>query len=92
MPMRSRFYKRSLAILEKELGPDHANVAISLNNLALLYDKQGRYTDAEPLYKRSLAIFEKSAGSRSSQRRPFAEKSGGALPRPGPLCGCGATD
>jgi Tetratricopeptide repeat len=28
---------------------------MSLNNLALLYDKQGRYTDAELLYKRSTA-------------------------------------
>ncbi len=30
-------YKRSLAIVEKALGPDHPNVATSLNNLALLY-------------------------------------------------------
>ena len=51
-----------MATLEKKLGPDHANVAISLNNLAQLYDKQGRYTDAEPLYKRSLAIFERVLG------------------------------
>ena len=34
----------------------------SLNNLALLYDKQGRYTEAELLYKRSLAIFERVLG------------------------------
>jgi tetratricopeptide (TPR) repeat protein len=30
-------FKRSLAILEKALGPDHPDVASSLNNLALLY-------------------------------------------------------
>jgi hypothetical protein len=29
-----------------------------LNNLGLLYLKQGRYADAELLYKRSLAIWE----------------------------------
>ena len=34
----------------------------SLNNLAALYDDQGRYADAEPLYKRSLAIREKALG------------------------------
>ena len=30
-------YKRSLAICEKALGPDHPDVATSLNNLAVLY-------------------------------------------------------
>ena len=44
------------------LGPDHPNVAPSLNNLAALYRAQGRYADAEPLYKRSLAIREKELG------------------------------
>ena len=55
-------YKRSLAILEKALGPEHPDVAQSLNNLAELYRQQGRYADAEPLYKRSLAIREKALG------------------------------
>ncbi|MGA8615192.1 MAG: CHAT domain-containing tetratricopeptide repeat protein, partial [Xanthobacteraceae bacterium] len=34
----------------------------ALNNLAMLYDKQGRHAEAEPLYKRSLAIREKAFG------------------------------
>ena len=34
----------------------------SLNNLARLYDDQGRYAEAEPLYKRALAIREKALG------------------------------
>ncbi len=55
-------YKRSLAIWEKALGPDHPDVALSLNNLALLYRTQGQYAEAEPLYKRSLAIWEKALG------------------------------
>ena len=33
-----------------------------LTNLAFLYSKQGRYSDAEPLYKRALAINEKGLG------------------------------
>ena len=37
-------------------------MAISLNNLAVLYSNQGKYNDAEPLYKRSLAIDEKALG------------------------------
>ena len=35
---------------------------MSLNNLAGLYEVQGRYTDAEPLYKRALTIAEKALG------------------------------
>ncbi len=35
---------------------------MSLNNLAGLYDDQGRYAEAEPLYKRSLVIREKVLG------------------------------
>ena len=54
--------KRSLAIREKALGPDHPDVGTSLSNLAVLYQSQGRYADAEPLYKRSLAIREKALG------------------------------
>ncbi|MFV9692032.1 MAG: tetratricopeptide repeat protein [Desulfobacteria bacterium] len=54
--------RRSLMINEKALGRDHPDVAISLNNLALLYDAQGKYSEAEPSHKRSLAIREKVLG------------------------------
>ncbi len=37
-------------------------MATSLNNLAALYQDQGRYAEAEPLYQRSLAIMEKALG------------------------------
>jgi tetratricopeptide (TPR) repeat protein len=53
---------RSLEIREKALGPEHPNLATSLNNLAVLYRAQGKYAEAEPLYKRSLAIMEKALG------------------------------
>jgi tetratricopeptide (TPR) repeat protein len=29
---------------------------VSLNNLAALYDSQGRYTEAEPLYREAINI------------------------------------
>ena len=48
--------------MEKALGPNSPNVATSLNNLANLYQAQGRYADAETLYKQSLAIGEKVFG------------------------------
>eukprot|EP00752_Nemacystus_decipiens_P017370 g15565.t2 len=55
-------YERSLAIREKVLGPDHPDVASSLNNLAGLLFSLGNYDDAKPLYERSLAIHEKVLG------------------------------
>jgi hypothetical protein len=50
--------KRALAILEKTRGPDHPDVATTLDYLATLYADQRRYADAESLYKRSLVIDE----------------------------------
>jgi len=54
--------KEVMVIYEEALGPDHPNVAMSLSNLALLYDERGQYEQSEPLYKRSLAIREKTLG------------------------------
>ena len=53
---------KALEVAKANVGPDHPDVALSLNNLALLYDTQGAYAQAEPLYKRSLAIKEKALG------------------------------
>ncbi len=54
--------RRSLAIDESSVGPDHPNVAIHLNNLASLLQATGRLDAAEPLMRRSLAIDESSYG------------------------------
>ncbi|MFH1313897.1 MAG: tetratricopeptide repeat protein [Candidatus Eisenbacteria bacterium] len=54
--------KRALEVAQQNDGPDHPNVALSLSNLAELYEAQKEYGEAEPLYKRSLAILEKEYG------------------------------
>ncbi|MEJ5377094.1 MAG: tetratricopeptide repeat-containing protein, partial [bacterium] len=66
---RAGKYDRALVLAQKALevakqnaGPNHPDVATSLNNLALLYKTQGDYAKAEPLLKRSLAIYEKALG------------------------------
>jgi hypothetical protein len=43
-------YQRALAIREKALGNYHPYTATSLDSLASLYGRQGRYEEAEPLY------------------------------------------
>ena len=55
-------YQQAQAIQEKVLGPNHPDLATTLNNLARLYAAQGRYTEAEPLYQQTLGITEKALG------------------------------
>src|SRR5690348_16809026 len=43
------FAQRLLRMGEEAVGPDHRAISALLNNLAALFYKQGRYTDAEPL-------------------------------------------
>jgi tetratricopeptide (TPR) repeat protein len=51
-----------LAVCERVLEPDHPEMAMFLNDVALLYDAQGRYDQAEMLYQRSLGIAENTFG------------------------------
>jgi tetratricopeptide (TPR) repeat protein len=55
--------QQQLAILEKALGPNNPGVATTAGNLAALYYRTGRYSDAEPLFKRVLAIMEETRGA-----------------------------
>ncbi len=49
-------HKRALAIMEKALGPEHPNVATSLENYAKLLRKTERDAEAEELEARGKAI------------------------------------
>ncbi|WP_417914681.1 tetratricopeptide repeat protein [Candidatus Electronema sp. JM] len=53
--------ERLLQLGEKK-GKADTELAFALNELALVYDAQGRYAEAEPLYKRALAIREQKLG------------------------------
>ncbi|MBW8041599.1 MAG: tetratricopeptide repeat protein [Planctomycetes bacterium] len=55
--------QRALKIDEASLGKDHPDVAVDLNNLALLYQATNRLKEAEPLMQRALKIDEASLGS-----------------------------
>lgn len=45
-----------------ELGDRHPDTAISLNNLAGLYDSQARYSEAEPLFHEAIIILIQQLG------------------------------
>jgi len=51
--------ERALAMFERVLGKEDPLVAINLGLLALMYQEQGQYKKAEPLFIRVLAIREK---------------------------------
>jgi tetratricopeptide (TPR) repeat protein len=54
--------KEALKVAEETFGQEDPNVAISLNNLAYLYDCQGNHAQSGPLYRRALTILEKALG------------------------------
>jgi tetratricopeptide (TPR) repeat protein len=55
-------HQQALTIRLRELGTETLEVAQSLNDLALVYMKQGRSTIAEAQFLQSLAIREKLPG------------------------------
>jgi tetratricopeptide (TPR) repeat protein len=54
--------KQILEIFKVTRGPDHPDVGVTANNLAMLYKSQGKYKEAEPLYQTALEILTKSLG------------------------------
>lgn len=48
--------KKALEVAEKNVGPNHPDVATSLNNLALLYRATNRVAEAEKLEERAARI------------------------------------
>ncbi len=61
-PAAELLLARALAIREKAMGPEHADVAESTTGLAIVYTEQGHHAKAELLFKRALAIREKVFG------------------------------
>jgi tetratricopeptide (TPR) repeat protein len=59
-------YRKALDLSERALDPNHptgeTNLAICLNNLAGLYESQGKYAEVEPLYLRAIQICEQTLG------------------------------
>ena len=59
-------YKRAIAVCENDARGNKNNLVAILNDMALMYMKQGRYNNAEPVLKRALTL---------AQQRPKAEDS-----------------
>ncbi len=59
--------ERSLALRERALGPDAAEVGASLGTLASARFAQGDYDRAEPLFRRTLAVQRAAFGETATQ-------------------------
>jgi CHAT domain-containing protein len=57
--------QKALIVSKKEFGDGHQSYALSLNNLAGLYQRMGLYVKAEPLYLESLDFRKRTFGSAS---------------------------
>lgn len=66
-----RLFKWAVAIVENVLEPEQPAMTSPLSAVTGLYRKQGRCSEAEPLYSRVLAIVEKGLGT----DHPFVPKA-----------------
>jgi hypothetical protein len=46
-----RLYAQAIDIRREVLGPDHPDLAVSLNDLAVMHVREGEHDRAEPLYR-----------------------------------------
>ena len=66
------------AVLTREFGPEHPEVARSLRALGYRYYRQGELAKAEPLYIRALAIQEQALGAGDPELAGFLDDYAGS--------------
>ena len=62
-PVRAEpLHRRALAIKERVLGPEHAEIGVLLNNLAVVHRQAGKLDAAGAFYRRALPLLTRSLG------------------------------
>jgi tetratricopeptide (TPR) repeat protein len=56
------YYRKALAIWKKALGPEHPDVAVTLNNMGLVYWRSSKYDQAHQYLRKAVAIWETALG------------------------------
>jgi len=59
-------HRRTLELMETVLGREHPDTLTSMNNLALVLDSQGKYSEAEQMHRQTLKLRGDGAGRRTS--------------------------
>ena len=80
--------ERALAIDEKALGPDHPDMANTLNNLGSILEPQGDLAGARSYYERALALFDKAYGPDNLKTAGSLNNLGLVLHAQGDHCEC----
>jgi len=62
--------QRFEAVIKARYGINHPNYEKALNIVAIIYEKLGRYGEAEELHTRVLALREKNATNRVRETSP----------------------
>jgi tetratricopeptide (TPR) repeat protein len=55
--IKTGYYNRALDIFKAQLGENHVDVAVTLNDFAILQYQKGNYVEAESLYLKSIEIY-----------------------------------
>ena len=84
-PETRRLAERAVEIRERALGAEHASVADSLNNLAVICYFGGEFDDAQQHWERALAIREATAGPDSLEAAQLMNNLGNLLQVSGDL-------
>jgi TPR repeat protein len=88
MPLKAEpLYLRLLALKEKELGAQHAEVAGTLHELASVYADTARLSLAEPMARRALELRLATVGQAHAGTRNTLRKLAGLLAARGDLAG-----
>ena len=80
-------FERAATIVEKTLGSEHSETAMSLDNLAGLLLAQGDVAGARPLFERALAIKEEALGPEHPNTAPSLNNLAFLLKTTGDLTG-----
>ena len=76
-------HEKALTIYKQIFGEDHADVATSYNNLALVYERLEEYNQAKELYGKALIIKKKDFWWRSCRCSQKLWQLGNSVPTPG---------
>jgi Flp pilus assembly protein TadD len=74
--------QRAATLKRRLLGPNHADLALTLNNLAVTHRRRGDRAAAATLYGEAMAIFDRGLGPdhpKTKSCRRNAEALGGCL-------------
>jgi CHAT domain-containing protein/Tfp pilus assembly protein PilF len=74
-----RAAQEALRLHERLSGPEHPNVATTLNLLGVIEDRQGHYAEAEASYRRAVSIQENALGPNDLDTAKFLSNLGAVV-------------